>query len=200
MCPTCLTSLTATSETRLFQNALLMRLERFCIPSPCSGFHHGFPEAFLTSIKTTLLICCLQSFLTEDKPPSTPPPTPTPPSAQSIARAHMKINVLPRDESMFLKTIFPSLVGVRDKQPLPPSHVFYLSNLLEAHVAFICHSEKVPWSVKWPVDDLRCGAATGTCCPREQGAEKSKSASRPSISIYTLLASPIATSKSLNAP
>lgn len=125
-------------------------------------------------------------------------------SARSALRAHMKINVPPRDESMFVKTVFPSKVGVRDKQPLPSKSRFFFSffssNPLEAHVALICHSEKVPWSVKWPVDDLCCRAAAGTCCPRGPGAEESKSASWPSVSIDTLLASPFSTSKPLNTP
>lgn len=46
---------------------------------------------------------------------------------------------------------------------------FPASNPLEALVALICHSEKVPWSVKWPVDDLCCRAAAGNCCPRGWG-------------------------------
>lgn len=152
-----MTSLTGTSETASFSEChCSCALRGFVFQAPCSGFHHGFPEAFPTSIKTTMLICCLQNFLSEDK--STPPPHHhrTTPSAQPIVRAHMKINVLLRAESMFFETIFSSLVGVRDKQPLPSQSRFYSSNPLGAHVALICHSEKVPWSVKWPVDDLCC--------------------------------------------
>lgn len=98
-----------------------------------------------------------------------------------------------------LRPFFPPSVGVQDKQPVPSKSRF-LSNPLGAHAALICHSEKVPWSVKWPVDDLCGGAAAGTRCPLGQGAEESKSASRPSVSICTALACQFATSKPLNAP
>lgn len=162
-----------------FRMPLLKCLKRFCIPNSCSGFHHGFPEAFPTSIKTTMLIVVCSASLPRTNPP--------PHSVCSIRGESSHEN----------KCSFPGWVNVlkdhfflhgqtaETNSHFPPSHVFlfFPSNPLGAHVALICHSEKVPWSVKWPVDDLCCRAAVGTCYPQGHGTEKSKSASPPSVFI-----------------
>lgn len=44
-------------------NAIAHVPSKFFYSKPCFGFHHSFPEAFLTSIKINVLICFPQSFL-----------------------------------------------------------------------------------------------------------------------------------------